>query len=503
MKRYKGLSYLVFLWALLLASCYEDKGNYDYDWVETVVTRAGIRDTTIERGTRLTMVPELYKIVDKEMGMATAINPEDYDFSWIAIGETTRKKDTLSLEKDLDTLIFLGTSESYWVNYTVTDKKSGVTWLNKFNLKVVKRLTNGLLFMTEDDDKKVELEIYATDAKGQKVHEVGVLKRSGFPYSGRGANTVAFISQTGGAKYLWVATGEATGWLALPDFTWDEKQLVRMKMATAESENYTMKVIQQFSAGGTFMVSAEGNAHFHNTLDIIYPDFTYVNKQPFTAAPYVGGREIAAILFDEDRKCFVVSGNSRSAAASSCSDVAANVAFKGSTLLHMSRAKGDRTVAILKDKDGVYRKCIFTVSGRDANVKLDLEGETQVLGGSITLAEKADSKVIDWNNSKFYFLQGGKVYNYRDGGGIEDCREVNIMQDGQKINLDGVVAVMNIPNSMTASGYLNKIFISTWSPEQKGTVYVTEPEAAESMNLVVTEVIPVEGKVKSVCRWAN
>ena len=44
--------YLALSWVMigLLSSCYDDKGNYDYDYIQSVILREELKDTVVTRG---------------------------------------------------------------------------------------------------------------------------------------------------------------------------------------------------------------------------------------------------------------------------------------------------------------------------------------------------------------------------------------------------------------------------------------------------------------------
>lgn len=504
MKRYRWINLFWVCTCFLLASCYDDKGNYDYNWVQDVVLKNELRDTTIERGTLLTLTPELYRVTEHGSEQTEPADPDDYTYSW-ATGSGTS---VFSTNKNLNDTIWLATGVSHQVTYKITEKKSGVSWLYKFNLKVIQHLDKGYLFMTEDEHKQVELEIYALDAQGNKVHQTGVLARSGFLYSGGGANCVANVA-VGNAvknKYLLVATGEGTGWLKLPDFTWDSKQMLGMLMVKQEPGVFTIKSAFQLSSSAALYFTANGNAHVHNTFDIIYSDFAYLNQVKFKAAPYTGGNNYAAILYNEDRRCFCFfpQGNSGFDYPSSfCTDVAENLAYEGSTLIYMQQILNNRTVALIKDRKGKYWKLTYSVTGRPGKWDLALDGLPYELSSDIAMMEGVDWKVVDCNFKYIYFVKDGKLYNYREGAGVNACELVKVMNDGQEIALDEVVSLNVITNNSTGTDFRKKIYIATYSEENKGRVYVVEPESTESRHLIVQEIIELEGKVKSVCNWSN
>lgn len=478
-------------------SCYEDKGNYDYDWVKDVALTTQLQDTTVQQGTVLHITPGPVKMMVEGK---VDIHPEDYTFCWEAVWGNN-KKEVLSTVRDLNDTIWLPIGQTYQINYTVTEKATGVSWMNRFNLRVVQRFTEGLLLMTENADKQVELEIYASDTKGEKVHVTGLMERSGFLYRGGGAN---FVSSTkcNVYRYLWVSTGEGTGWLKLPDFSWEETQMIRLLMVKQEPAGYTFCNLGQLTGVIIFGFTEDGNIHPMNVNNIIYSDIAVANMRKFKAAPWLGGYNNAAVFFDADRGRFMLYGCGRYGwqfPASGCTDVADEVAFEGSTLLYMSRVKDRETVAVLKDGQGKYWKCIITIGGEYFTPKLVVE--KYELSPSIAMLENADSKVVDWNYKNIYFTSGHKLYCYRSGSGIDECREVSVMKDGQKIPLDEVVSVIVVTNTIP-DNISDKVYVSTWS-QNKGRVYVTRPEAAEPLNLLVDEEIPTDGRVKSLCKWSN
>lgn len=502
MNRYKWIGILLFAMAGLCFSCYEDKGNYDYNWIQDVVLTTEFNDTTVQRGTLFFFNPGPAK--STSAGMAE-VNPDDYTFSWVAVWGNNKSL-VLSTNRDLNDTIWLPIGDTYLISYTVTEKASGVSWMKRFNMKVVQNYTDGLLMMTEDDNRQTELEIYASSTKGERIHETGVMARSGFLYRGGGANFVASTSCGSGGgvyKYLWMSTGEGMGWLKLPDFSWDEKQMLRMLMVKQEPVSYTLCNIGQFHSNIAFGFTQDGNVHPLNNNNLVYSDIAYVNMQKFKASPWLGGYNNTALLFDTDRKRFVVFTSGVYGwqfPSNTCLDVADDVAFEGSTLYYMSLVKDKETIAVLKDKDGKYWKCVIKMAG--TATKPELVVEKFELNPDIAVLENAETKAIDYVYKKIYFTSGQKLYCYRDGSGIDACREVNLLKDGQKLALDEVVAVIVVPN-VYANNITDKVYVSTYSSQHKGRVYVTQPESNEPMNLIVKEEIQTEGRVKSLCKWSN
>lgn len=505
MKRNKWTNRLFSLCILIAAvACYDDKGNYEYNWVQDVFLKEDLQDTTVERGTALVLRPELYKIVERGSSLSEPVNPDDYTYSW-TVGTGTTK---LSENKDLNDTIWLATGASHQITYKITEKRTNVSWLYKFNLRVIQQLNSGYLFLTEDEQGRVEAEIYATDARGKKVHQSGILERSGFPYRGGGANCVASLA-IGNAvlnKYLMVSTGEGSGWLTLPDFNWKERQMMDFLMVKKIPGVFSIKSAYQLSKSAALYFTATGEAHVHNTYNIIYSDFAILNKMKFKAAPYVGGNNYAAIIYNEDRHCFCFYAQGSQGfdmPGSYCTPLKENLAHEGSSLIYMQQVSGNLTVAIIKDKDGTYQQLTFAITGRPGLWELTERYAPTALLGNIAMIEQAQWIVADANNRFVYFALDGRLYNYRKDGGIDNCEPARVLKDGQEVPLDETVSLNVITNNSTGSSFQGKIYIATYSTENKGRIYIVKPETTESRNLIVEEVIELEGKVKSVCNWPN
>ena len=105
--------YAIFIGLLLgtcLASCYDDKGNYDYHWVQDIYTEGMLTDTTVARNGILKKEVDLQKIVlqTETETVTEAANPEDYTYEWKAIARgnynSLSEDVVLGTKKDLNVL---------------------------------------------------------------------------------------------------------------------------------------------------------------------------------------------------------------------------------------------------------------------------------------------------------------------------------------------------------------------------------------------------------------
>lgn len=267
-----------------MTGCYGDKGNYDYQWIQDIEIDSLFnfkKDSTItvSRSQVLKIDVDLKKIILGTENETEVANPEDYIYEWkvLANNSTLDEDMILSTEKNLNDTIWLGEG-SYQVNYSVTEKNSGVTWITYFKLRVVTRYTGGHIFLTEDANQNIEIELWATvpDNAG-RVHETGVLARSGFPYTKGGAKFVKRITDNYAGNGVWIATGENTGWLNLPNFDWSEGNLIGMYMTVPDENDYIIENIVDVTNTQSKIIYCKSGHILVLKRGGINPTITYTN----------------------------------------------------------------------------------------------------------------------------------------------------------------------------------------------------------------------------------
>lgn len=503
--------YAIFIGLLLgacLASCYDDKGNYDYHWVQDIYTDGILTDTTVARNGVLKKEVDLQKIVlqtETETETETA-DPEDYTYEWKAIAraeDNSLSADVvLGTEKDLNDTINLPQG-SYQINYSVTEKNSGVTWITYFRLTVVNEYSGGYIFLTEDAEQNVEMELWAiVPSQEERVHETGVLANAGYPYTHGGANIVKNVTGLSSMNGIWIATGENTGWLDLPDFTWEETNLMSMYMLVQEEEDYNVKNIAINTYDRALLLySASGAIHISPfQQEILSTTMTYVDGMEFAAAPYYGGtlNQSAMIVYDQTAKRFVsyefamAAWNRVNAECYETTDV--EDALEGYDLVNMSDHE-NTPVAVVKDSEGNYFVCNFGIRD-NANGAPEgyITSQYQIEENTSTL-ENASYNIIDKANGFFYWSQGNKIYvSYHPSANVSECVEVTLQdEEGNPIALTDEIV------SLTTNG--NTICIATYSEANKGMVYMASSNSQDSRKLTISESFASINPVKSVTTW--
>ncbi len=481
------------LLAVVLTACYEDKGNYDYDWVSDVRIE-NLQDTVVGRGSVLKVEPELSLMLGDDLTDGQ-FNPEEYEYLWATgFGQDAV---VLSRERVLEDTIWLPVSETnYTIFYTVTRKSSGMSWYGKFKLGVKGRFSNGLLFLTENENKEVELDVYGHTPAGEWFLEKGVLARSGFPYRGGGAYCVC-TQTVANAKRIWIATGEATGWLDMINFAWGERDLARSIMAVPQPVSYTFKNIQLYN-GKVYMMSADGNGHVINNYAMIYPTFAVLNNRSVKLAPFVAGSRSSAVVWDLTNKQLVSNQADNIMTANSfCDELASEYANKGKEFVYMQAIANSKFMLILQDPaSGKYWKYRYKWRNEGLKYYPEIEDngveelkETEILDGVAP-----EMMGISWTDGYFYFAKGNKLYNYRSGGGINQPVECNI-------TFDAPISRVQVFNE-SQQQYLWVATYDSAKGNAGGTVYKLSVNSLNGQELTIEgEPITGLGQVKSINYW--
>lgn len=513
-------------WLLILfligsqISCFEDKGNYDYSYAPEVIMKKdqGLRDTTIKRGQRLTIVPNLQMLLteDGEHKDTVDFDAERFAYEWHVYGRLTSDYDSLlATTRNLDTTINLPLSGSnpYRVIYSVIDKNTDVAWNFKFNLSVQDRYENAWLFLVEDDNQMVDLTLYGKElgntSEDPWVWEKNVLSRSGFPYLGGGAKFVYYYSYGSQEPKIYVGTGEAAGWIGKNDLEWNDKRLVRLQMASMQPVSYTFEGIEFASvwnfigtAGDIYPMGNDGM--IMEAVNILKPSATGTGKyETVKMAPFVGGG-LNKILFDEthNRMMWIQLGGGN--AQGSANQLTGDAAIPNHKLYYMqSYQNGLYVTVIAKNLDnGKYYKYVYSPAGSNTTIAETTEiSNGNLLEETEGALERTKQYVCEANNGTFYMTDGNKLYCLRNN----TLSEVNIKDPdnllGETFNgFDPICLLTRYISIQSTYGY---IMVATYNTgtEKSGKVYFLEPNATEPLNLTVRTYYEGLDRVKSISRF--
>lgn len=517
MKRIHILWFLSFLLTGMLYSCFEDKGNYDYNYAPEVIVQGNegqLRDTIIKRGQRLTIIPDLQMLITNggEHKDTIAFAGERFEYLWRVYGRlTTDYNGVLATTRNLDTIIDLPLSNNpYQVIYSVTDKETNVAWNFKFNLRVENRYENAWLFLVEDDNQMVDLTLYGKEVGNESedhwVWEEGVLSRSGFPYLGGGAKFVYYKSNT---SSIYVGTGEATGWIPKNELEWTDRYLVRYQMASMQPIDYTFEDISYNGSVYYFIGTAGdiypmGNSNtIMEAINILPPSVSGTGQYETVQMAHFVGNYMNALVFDETNNRMMYCPLSGGNAQGNARLLAGNNALPNHKLYFMQKYyhNGNQysTVIAKNLNDGKYYKYVYD------NTPVIIE-TTEITNGNLLeetegILERTKQYVCEYTNGTFYMTDGYKVYCLRNN----TLEEVTVLDPdnllGETFNgFDPVCLMTRYTDIESTRGY---IMVATYNTgtAKSGKVYFLEPNSTEPLQLTVRDYYKDMDRVKSISRF--
>ena len=194
--------------SLLVQSCTEDKGNYDYVAINEV-SFGGINDeyTVMTNSTILDIHPEVT--------MSEGVSPDDarFQYEWVCVAPGGDRY-TIATTRNISTVVSLPTG-SYTLYLKVKDTQTDLQWMTYTHLTVGTIFTRGILLMGEDEQGNADAQMISMGTDTTVVRDI--LKNSGLPPL---KGPIAFLHT--GAPYsssydvavkVWVMTETGSYWL--------------------------------------------------------------------------------------------------------------------------------------------------------------------------------------------------------------------------------------------------------------------------------------------------
>lgn len=501
-----------------LAGCYDDKGDYDYDWV-TVAAVGGFEDSyTYKVGDAIVLRPTV--VFRKTEGAEILSEVEDkfsedeYSYFWIAQRYDEQRgiilSDTIGRERNLDYIVDL-TPNDYTVIYQICNRTAEVKWLSHFGLRVTVSAPEGWLLL-EDKQGMAELSIYARMGDGSMRMVRNVLAASGIPAASlAGPRQVFATYQTSVGNGVWILTDRFTGYLNVKSgHKWNERQVVLNHLVETPGNDFVFTKMIGLMYNTVFGFSTDGLRVSRYPAMLYTGDLLPVGEQRFEAAPYLAtmGNEMQTkqvLGFDKTHQCFKlldVSGNYNWTEADQKFPV-------GYDLLNMSLVgeSGMQKIRCLLAKD----ESVYELVASSATA---VEQEAKRISSSERLLN-AEQLVYQHFLQFPYYLYEGKLYVNR---GVDDEKEVEfyrdrlegeILETGQKdvlTELEGTIVYintvffsdLNMTQNEHRRPFMNYLVVSTELPDGTGRVYFLTPEQANAHKLKISDIVETENKVISI-----
>ncbi len=141
MNRHYIFGLLFFITAIILASCYKDKGNYDYRDINQVVLKT-------DRDTMNVLLPDSLKV--KLTIEQTMPDPAGFSFEWVlyTTSGTPLARRTLDTTQNLNARI-TELPGSYYLMLYAKDRKTGVEYQKRLYVNVLTIYSEGWVVVEE------------------------------------------------------------------------------------------------------------------------------------------------------------------------------------------------------------------------------------------------------------------------------------------------------------------------------------------------------------------
>ncbi len=131
-------------------SCYDDKGNYDYNDINEIEIEGIEEEYSLRMEELLTIKPILKSSIQG--------NEANYKYQWIFLSIQIDKKlyynYTFSNDKYLEDVWLQLPGGSYTAYYKITDTSTGIEWVSKnFKISISDEIASGILVLSDVNDK--------------------------------------------------------------------------------------------------------------------------------------------------------------------------------------------------------------------------------------------------------------------------------------------------------------------------------------------------------------
>lgn len=494
---------MAMLAGICLAGCYDDKGDYDYDWISTASTT--FEDSyTYTYGDALVFRPKII-FRNKENGNTDyayedSYKDDEYSYYWIArhydkdFGRIV--SDTIGRERNLNYIIRLE-PETYLVEYQVCNKTNDIKWLGKFTLKVTLSAPEGWLFL-EDNNGSAELSIYAYMGDGSMHIEKGMLAKSGIPAASLvGPRQVVATYQNQVGNGVWILTDKFTGYLNVKaGHKWTSRQVVQNHLVESVPTDFVFKRMQKMMFYTLFGFSDDGLRVSRYPGMLYTGDLMPTGEERFDLSPYLAatGNEAQTkqvLAFDDTHKCFKfldISGDFTWMQADETFPVGYDL-----KLMEEVGASGSRKIYCLLNKDGAVYQQI-------ASSSTQVEGTIKRLSNSEAFLN-AEQRVYHKTTFLPYYLYGGKLYVNRD---VDDDREVKYYDFSdieEEVALEGNITYITALNFNDLDlfkhwqNFVSYLVVATELEDGTGKVYFLTPKSANAHIMYISDVVDTDHKV--------
>ena len=408
------------IWGVLLtltatASCYKDKGNYDYNAINEP-REWGLEATyTTEFGKALTIKPAV------KWTMATPADTTRYSYEWQALymgaGLPAEVRADLGFKQNLELVQVTIKPGNWQVYYRILDKTTGVKWQKQFVLTVTSPIYEGWLLLNEVGGKSRLDMISKMGAEWRVIPDVLKTVGSKYPDALNGKpNFVRTWNYEPSTYGIHISTDKGTTRIHPETFDWDNTYRIQYEFISPISENFSAYFLGGISNIAYVLGNDNHVYYYERPQNIRYsvPVNMMVTEgatKPVKISNWVAFNEHpifpALCMFDTEKRRFIRNNGREAGSIVMPSGSLFNFNNTGLDLVWMgySQYNSGNVFAIMKKPDEAqYKLARFTFAGSINQVYYDDFTPTDVA--------QATNYCVSPNLGYVFYNVSGKLYSY-------------------------------------------------------------------------------------------
>ena len=407
---------------VLVCSCADDEGNYNYNQINEIKATGIEESYTAYTGEKLTIKPDLNATLDDNA------DPDRYTYEWVAVNTAklvAESKTVIATTKNFDTELKLPPAK-YTMYYLVKDKVTGVTWQHEpFTLNVVSAIYEGWMIIGDVNGKpRLDMiSILPGVPTPRIITDVLDVAGSSLKLTGKAVDIECFNQPISLPLIygIYVTTTEnGTARLDPDSFGWAQTQnLAYETVGGALPTNFGVDFMRSPNTGENLIYSKGDIYYFYRVLQIKYalPQNKLENEtKTFYAAPFIaenGGSLGTPVFYDQNGNRFVRYSTSKGSCSPmppvGASDTTLDWNNTNSDLVYMTTSAFNQgeNFAVLKNKTtGKFNLLRFSKALAQTYYKEILNAPD---------FDKATKFAVSPDSGYLFYAVGGKLYEYDNG----------------------------------------------------------------------------------------
>ena len=407
---------------VLICSCADDEGNYNYNEINEIKATGIEESYTAYTGEKLKITPNLNATLDD------STDPDRYTYEWVAVNPVKLVMDSktvIGTNKNFDAELKLPPAK-YAVYYFVKDKVTGITWKHEpFTLNVVSAIYEGWMIIGDAEGKpRLDMiSILPGVATPRIITDVLDAAGSALKLTGRAVDVECFNQPISSPLIygVYVTTTEnGTARLDPDSFGWTQAQnLAYETVGGSLPTNFGVDFMRSSASGENLIYSKGDIYYYYRVLQIKYglPQNKLESEtKTFYAAPFIaenGGTLGTPVFYDQTARRFVRYSASKGTCAPmppvTGSDNSLDWNNTNSDLIYMTTSAFNQSenFAVLKNlSSGKFNLLRFNRALAQMYYKEILNAPD---------FDKATKFAVSPDSGYLFYAVGGKLYEYDNG----------------------------------------------------------------------------------------